>query len=191
MNRDLTELLNLARDYERQLPDLRLPPGQPDSRPVASWIDHTLLKPEATPEQIEQLCKEALEHRFATVCVNPIYVPQAYRLLQGSPVGVCTVVGFPLGATLMTAKAEETRLVIEEGATEVDMVVAIGLLKGGQYEAVAADIRRVVEVSHARGAKVKVLELAYPEARQTGQVVRAEGQGGKIIADYLAKIKVI
>lgn len=161
MNRDLTELLNLATDYERHLPDLRLPAGQPDSRPIAAWIDHTLLKPEATPEQIEQLCKEALEYRFATVCINPIYVPQAHRLLQGSPVGVCTVVGFPLGATLTNAKAAETRLAIEEGAREIDMVVAVGLLKGGRYEAVAEDIRRVVEVSHARGAKVKViLEMA-------------------------------
>jgi len=161
MNRDLTELLNLARDYERQLPDLRLPAGQPDSRPIASWIDHTLLKPEATPEQIEQLCKEAREYQFATVCINPVYVPLAHRLLEGSGVGVCTVVGFPLGATLAEAKADETRRVIEAGAAEVDMVIAIGLLKGARYEAAADDIRRVVETAHTRGAKVKViLEMA-------------------------------
>lgn len=161
MNKNLNELLALASEYETQLPDLRLPPGHPDERPVAAWIDHTLLKPEATPEQIEKLCAEARRYSFASVCVNPIYVPQASRALQGGPVLVCTVVGFPLGATLSAAKAEEARLSIAEGAREIDMVVPIGMLKGGQWQAVSDDIRRIVEVSHGGGAIVKViLEMA-------------------------------
>lgn len=161
MNRNLSELLALASNYEKKLPDLRLPEGHPGDRPIAAWIDHTLLKPEAVPEQVEKLCEEARRHEFASVCINPVYVPLAHRLLAGSPVLVCTVVGFPLGATLAEAKAEEARLTIEAGAQEVDMVIPVGLLKGGQYQAVADDILRVVEVSHTYNALVKViLEMA-------------------------------
>lgn len=161
MNQDFTELLELARDYEKQLPALELPAGHPGDRSMAAWIDHTLLKPEATPEQVTKLCEEARLYSFASVCVNPVYVPLAYRLLKDSPVLVCTVVGFPLGATLTGAKVNEADLSIIEGAKEIDMVVSIGLLKGGEYAAVADDIRRVVDVSHAKGAIVKViLEMA-------------------------------
>ena len=124
---------------------------------MAAWIDHTLLKPEATPEQVEILCAEARQYEFASVCINPVYVPLAHRALAGSPVLVCTVVGFPLGATLSEAKGEETRLAIEAGAKEIDMVIPVGLLKAGQYEAVSADVRRIVEISHARSAQVKVI----------------------------------
>lgn len=161
MNKNLNELLALASQYDSQLPELRLPAGHPGDRPVAAWIDHTLLKPEATPEQVEKLCEDARRYSFASVCVNPIFVPQAQRALQGSPVLVCTVVGFPLGATLTAAKAEETRLAMAEGAREIDMVIPVGMLKGGQYQVVLDDIRRVVEVSHGGGAIVKViLEMA-------------------------------
>lgn len=161
MNRDFTELLELAKDYEKKLPELELPTGHPDSRSMASWIDHTLLKPEATPDQVTKLCEEARAYSFASVCVNSIYVPLAYRLLKDSPVLVCTVVGFPLGAMLPEAKAAETDLAAAAGAKEIDMVVSIGLLKGGEYGAVADDIRRVVDVSHRSGAIVKViLEMA-------------------------------
>lgn len=160
-NRNLTELLALASDYEKQLPGLELPEGHPGERPMASWIDHTLLKPEATPEQIEKLCEEAIRYSFFSVCINPIYVPLAHRLLANSPVKVCTVVGFPLGATLMEAKAQETHLSLTGGAEEIDMVIPVGLLKGGQYDAVADDIERIVEVSHRGGALTKViLEMA-------------------------------
>jgi deoxyribose-phosphate aldolase len=158
MNRNFSELLALASDYEKNLPDLELPEGHPDQRPVAAWIDHTLLKPEATPEQIEKLCDEARQYQFASVCINPVYVPLAHRLLAGSPVLVCTVVGFPLGATLTGAKVEETRLAILAGAQEIDMVIAVGLLKGAQYAAVAEDIQRVVETAHREGAVVKVIQ---------------------------------
>jgi deoxyribose-phosphate aldolase len=161
MNRNFSELIDLAREYEQRLPDLQLPDGHPGNRPVASWIDHTLLKAEATPEQIHRLCEEARDNQFATVCVNPVYVPLARRLLDGSGVLVCSVVGFPLGATLVDVKGEETRFAIDAGAQEIDMVVQIGLLKAGEYNAVADDIQRVVEVSHPLGAKVKViLEMA-------------------------------
>lgn len=161
MNQQISDLIALARQYENTLPDLRLPVGHPGSRSMAAWIDHTLLKPEATPEQVEKLCAEARQYEFASVCINPIYVPLAHRALAGSKVLVCTVVGFPLGATLTGAKGEETRLAIEAGANEIDMVIPVGLLKGGQYEAVADDVRHIVEISHARSAVVKViLEMA-------------------------------
>ena len=161
MNKDFSELLALASQYEQQLPDLRLPAGHPDARPLAAWIDHTLLKPEATPEQITELCQEASRYSFASVCVNPVYVPLASRLLQGGPVKVCSVIGFPLGATFSAAKAAETRLALEAGAHEIDMVIPVGLLKAGQYHAVADDIHQVVASAHGGGAIVKViLEMA-------------------------------
>lgn len=157
MTRNFQELAALAADFERELPALQLPPGHPDDRPIAAWIDHTLLKPEATPDQIDQLCAEARAAGFASVCVNPVYIAQARRLLEGSGVLACAVVGFPLGATLTQAKAEETRLAIEAGAQEIDMVLPVGLLRGRQYEAVAVDIQRVVEAAHPHGAKLKVI----------------------------------
>ena len=131
--------------------------GATYSQDVARLIDHTLLKAEATRAQVEQLCAEAREHGFATVCVNPGWVPLCARLLQGSSTAVCTVVGFPLGATLPEVKDFEARRVAEEGAAEVDMVVAIGALKSGDYRLVADDIAGVVEASHRGGAIVKVI----------------------------------
>ncbi len=161
MDRDYTKLLALARKYEENLPGREPAEGYIGERLISSYIDHTLLKPEATPQHVEKLCDEARRYAFASVCVNPVYVPEARRLLDGSPVLVCTVVGFPLGATLSEAKAAEARLAIEAGAREIDMVVSIGQLKGGAVSAVADDIRRVVEVSHRNGAIVKViLEMA-------------------------------
>lgn len=161
MNKTIDELIAKSRDFDLHLPDLHLPSGHPGDQPLAGWIDHTLLKPEATPEQVEKLCAEAREYSFASVCVNPVYVPLTHRLLAGSPVLVCTVVGFPLGATLTSAKVEETRLSIEAGAQEVDMVIPIGRLKGGDFEAVLKDIQDVVAEAHAYNAQVKViLEMA-------------------------------
>lgn len=124
---------------------------------VASLIDHTLLKPEATPEQIAQLCSEARTHGFATVCVNAVYVKLAARLLKGSPVKVCAVVGFPLGATLSQVKAFEARKAIRSGASEIDMVIPIGALKAGDDALVEKDIAAVVEVCHTRAALCKVI----------------------------------
>jgi deoxyribose-phosphate aldolase len=124
---------------------------------VARRIDHTLLKPEATRAQIEQLCAEAREHGFATVCVNPAWVPLCARLLRGSQSGVCTVVGFPLGATLPEVKAFESALCVQAGACEVDMVINVGALKSGDYRLVERDIAGVVEAAVRGGALTKVI----------------------------------
>ncbi|MGC8825917.1 MAG: deoxyribose-phosphate aldolase [Anaerolineae bacterium] len=124
---------------------------------LARYIDHTLLKPDAAREQILKLCREAVEHRFASVCVNPCWVPLCAEALQGSGVKVCTVIGFPLGATLSTVKAFEAEECIRQGAGEVDMVINIGALKSGDQRYVEEDIRAVVERAHALGALVKVI----------------------------------
>lgn len=124
---------------------------------IARLIDHTLLKPEATPEQIERLCAEAREHGFASVCVNPSYVALAARLLNGSATLVCTVIGFPLGATTSEAKLFEAQQALSLGAREVDMVIHIGRLKGHDHDYVRADIRAVVDAAHANGAICKVI----------------------------------
>lgn len=135
-----------------------LPPEGPlTPARLAALIDHTLLKPEATPQQIAQLCAEAREHRFAAVCVNPVYVPLAADLLAGSGIEVATVVGFPLGATPTAVKVFETLQAIQDGATEIDMVLPIGLLKAGRYDKVAQDINAVAQAAHAAGAITKVI----------------------------------
>jgi deoxyribose-phosphate aldolase len=124
---------------------------------VAGLIDHTLLKPDATRAEIETLCREAREYGFATVCLNPTWVPLAARLLRGSAVGVCTVVGFPLGATTADVKQYETRRVVFDGATEVDMVINIGALKSGDVRTVQLDIEAVTDVCRAAGVISKVI----------------------------------
>jgi deoxyribose-phosphate aldolase len=124
---------------------------------IAHLIDHTLLKPDATREQIRKLCEEAVKFGFASVCINPWNVAQAAELVRGSEVKVCTVVGFPLGATLAQVKIYETDAVIKLGAQEIDMVINIGALKSGLDDTVEADIRGVVEASHRGGAICKVI----------------------------------
>jgi len=124
---------------------------------IAKYIDHTLLKPDATESQIAQLCGEAAEHGFKSVCVNPVWVRRAAELLRGSGVLVCTVVGFPLGATVRDIKALEARRAIRDGAKEIDMVINIGALKGGDDEAVFKDIRAVVDACDDGRALCKVI----------------------------------
>lgn len=124
---------------------------------LAAMIDHTLLKPDATEEQIRQLCAEARQHSFASVCVNPTWVPLCADLLRGATPVVCTVIGFPLGATLPEVKIYETERVLSEGACEVDMVINIGALKSRRHSQVLRDIAGVVRAAHARGAIVKVI----------------------------------
>ena len=124
---------------------------------IARLIDHTLLKPEASRAQIEALCGEAREHGFATVCVNPAWVGLCEGLLRGSATRVCTVVGFPLGATLPEVKAFEAARVVALGACEVDMVINVGALKSRDYRLVERDIAGVVESSRKGGALVKVI----------------------------------
>jgi deoxyribose-phosphate aldolase len=124
---------------------------------VAGLIDHTLLKPDATRAEVETLCREAAEFHFATVCVNPVWVSTARRLLHGTPVGVCAVVGFPLGATTADVKAYETRRVVFDGAREVDMVINVGALKSGDLRIVERDIEAVAETCREGGALSKVI----------------------------------
>jgi deoxyribose-phosphate aldolase len=129
----------------------------PQDLSLAKMIDHTLLKPDATPDQIAQLCFEARKHGFASVCINPAWVQLCAQLLHGSPVKVCTVIGFPLGATAPEVKAFETRNAVDHGAAEIDMVINIGALKSRDLELAARDVRGVVSEAHGRGAIVKVI----------------------------------
>ena len=123
----------------------------------AGLIDHTLLKPEASRDDIRKLCQEAVRFGFASVCINPWNVPLAAELVRGTKVKVCTVIGFPLGATLSQVKIHEAEEAIKLGAQEVDMVINIGALKSGQDDGVESDIRGVVEVAHHGGAICKVI----------------------------------
>lgn len=127
------------------------------SRDVAALIDHTLLRPDATRQEIEQLCREALECRFATVCINPAWVSLAASMLRPHGVGVCTVVGFPLGATTPDVKQYETRRAIFDGASEVDMVINIGALKSGDLRLVERDIAAVAEACQPCNVISKVI----------------------------------
>ncbi len=124
---------------------------------VAAMIDHTLLKPDATRQNIEELCREAAQFKFATVCVNPAWVATAARLLSGSGVGVCSVVGFPLGATTADVKGYETRRAIFDGAREIDMVINVGALKSGDLRVVERDIEAVTTPCRDCGALSKVI----------------------------------
>jgi deoxyribose-phosphate aldolase len=124
---------------------------------VASMIDHTLLKPDATRKDIEALCREAAEYRFASVCVNPTWVALCASLLQSSGVKVCSVVGFPLGATTPDTKHYETRRAIFDGAREIDMVINIGALKSGELRVVERDIEAVTVPCREAGALSKVI----------------------------------
>lgn len=123
----------------------------------SSLIDHTLLKPDATQAEIRKLCEEAARYHFASVCVNPTWVSAAACILQGSGVPVCTVIGFPLGATLPDVKAYEARRAIFDGAREVDMVINVGALKSGDDATVEFDIHAVVEVAHSHNVILKVI----------------------------------
>ncbi len=127
------------------------------ARDWAGLIDHTLLKPEATEANIKKLCDEAAEFGFASVCVNPAWVKKASEFLKGSGVPVCTVIGFPLGATLSDVKAYETRRAIFNGAGEVDMVINVGALKSGDDCTVEADIKAVADAAHENGVLCKVI----------------------------------
>ena len=129
---------------------------------IASMIDHTLLKPDATRKDIEELCREAAQFSFATVCVNPAWVALAARLLAGTKVGVCSVVGFPLGATTADVKGYETRRAIFDGAREIDMVINVGALKSGDLRVVERDIEAVTTPCRDCGVLSKVIiEAAF------------------------------
>lgn len=144
---------------------------------IAALIDHTILKPEATREDIVKLCREAREYGFISVCVNPYWVPLAAHELKGSPVKVCTVAGFPLGATPTAVKVAEAEQAIRAGAQEVDMVLNVGALRSGDFDTVREDVKAVAEACHRGGAILKViLETALLDDNQ------------KVIASSLCKI---
>ncbi len=128
-----------------------------EKQSIAALIDHTLLKPEATAEEIRKVCAEARQYGFASVCVNPYWVPLVAAELKGSGLKVCTVIGFPLGASMTAVKVAETEAAIAAGAQEIDMVENVGELRGGNVDAVREDIRAVVAAAHGRGAIVKVI----------------------------------
>ncbi len=129
----------------------------PSSDAIASLIDHTVLKPEATEADIVRICREAVDYGFASVCVNPYYVPLVADMLRGSRVLTCTVVGFPLGANMPETKAFETTRAVQDGAQEIDMVINIGALKSARYDWVRHDVEQVVATAHKGDAIVKVI----------------------------------
>jgi deoxyribose-phosphate aldolase len=143
---------------------------------LAKYIDHTALKPETTADDIDQLCHEADQYQFASVCVNPTWVKRAATHLRGTDVKVCSVIGFPLGATTAEIKAMEARRAIRDGAREVDMVINVGALKSSDHATVLTDIEKVVDSAHEAGAIVKVI-------LETSLLTDEE----KVIASTLAK----
>jgi deoxyribose-phosphate aldolase len=170
---------------------------------IARLIDHTLLKPDARPEQVEQLCAEALEWRFASVCVNSSYVPWCRRQVEGSGVKVCTVIGFPLGAMLREAKAAEAAAAVNLGADELDMVMNIGWFKAGGDEMVVSDIHRVLDAAQKRPVKVIIeacLLTGEEKERATRLVIDAGAAfvktstgfstGGATVADVMLLARV-
>ena len=167
-------------------------------------IDHTLLKANATRAQIEKLCDEALEYNFASVCVNTCWVPLAHEKLAGSDVNTCCVVGFPLGAMLTEAKAAETRLAVEAGADEVDMVINVGWLLDGEYDAVRDDIAAVVKAADGKCVKViieaclltdeqkvKACELSVEAGATFVKTSTGFSTGGAIVADVALMRKTV
>lgn len=157
-------------------------PAQPlnlSAADAARLIDHTLLKPDATEEQVRKLCREAQEYRFASVCVNPTWVGLCRTLLVESPVKVCTVVGFPLGATLPEVKAFEAERALQAGAHEIDMVINVGRLKSGNHQIVFQDVAAVVSVARRAGALVKaIIETALlSEEEKVAACVLAQAGG--------------
>ncbi|MFW6280416.1 MAG: deoxyribose-phosphate aldolase [Halanaerobium sp.] len=152
-------------------------------RDMAKMIDHTNLNPTATVEDIKKLCEEAKEHEFASVCVNPIYVPLSAKLLEESSVKVCTVVGFPLGANTTETKSFETRNAVKNGAQEIDMVMNIGAFKSGAYEIFKSDIKAVVDATKTAGVTsdiiVKViLETCYLDEEEIVKACEIAKDGG-------------
>jgi deoxyribose-phosphate aldolase len=153
----LTEIITQAKAYLHELPPFCPPVSPPQGKAIAGWLDHTLLKPEATVGQVKQLCEEARAHHFASACVNPIFIPLAANLLVGTEVKVCATIGFPLGAVLPTVKVFEALACISAGATEIDMVIHIGGLKAKEYGALLNEIQGVAQIVHTQGGLLKVI----------------------------------
>lgn len=145
------------------------------------YIDHTLLKADAVPSEIDRLCREAMEYRFASVCVNTCYVERAAELLAGSGVAVCSVVGFPLGAMETEAKAHEARRAVELGATEVDMVMSIGFAKAGDWKRVGGDMREVVEAAKPAIVKVIIETCLLTDEEKKRACIEAKAAGAAFV----------
>ena len=144
-------------------------------------IDHTLLKQDATPEQIVKLCEEAKEFDFMSVCVNPAYVPLAAKCLEGSDVKVCTVIGFPLGMNLTRTKVEEAQLAIKEGADEIDMVINVGMLKAGHDDYVEEEIRELKSVAGSRVLKVIIEACLLTDEEKVRACVASKNAGADFV----------
>ncbi len=155
----------------------------PFDRALAGMIDHTLLKPEATPADVKTVCEEALRFHFASVCVNPCYVSQCEAALRHSGIAVCTVIGFPLGAATTRVKTFETEQALKAGAREIDMVINVGLLKSGDDRAVEADIAAVCDTAHRGEALCKVIiETALlTDAEKTRACLLAKSAGADFV----------
>lgn len=147
------------------------------SAEIAKTIDHTLLKATATEKAVREICSEARAYGFATVCVNPCWVPVCAEELAGSGVGVCTVIGFPLGANTSAVKAEEARIAVSQGASEIDMVINLGRAKAGDWKAVQEDIRAVVKASGSAPVKV-ILETCYLSDEEKVAACKASAAAG-------------
>jgi len=160
------ELLSLVDQYEHSLPPAPPPVTAPAGMALAGWLDQTLLKPEATREQISKTCVEARPAGFASVCINPSYVPLAASLLAGCQTRVCTVVAFPLGADSPELKAHETRSLIEKGAAEIDMVINIGALKAEDISLAFDDVQAVVDAAANKAIVKVILETALLTQRE-------------------------
>ena len=152
-----------------------------DKKTTASMIDHTLLKPEATPAQVEKLCAEAAEYHFASVCVNPVYIPLAARLLDGTGVKVCCVVGFPLGAIAPEQKAAEAASCAAMGAEELDMVIHVGAAKAGDWALVQRDIAGVVKAAAGRTVKVIIETCLLTDEEKVKACEAAKAAGADFV----------
>ena len=144
-------------------------------------IDHTLLKQDATPEQIMKLCEEAKEFDFMSVCVNPAYVPLASECLKGSDVKVCTVIGFPLGMNLTRTKVDEARLAIQEGAQEIDMVINVGMLKAGHDDYVKEEIKLLKEVAGKLVLKVIIETCLLTDEEKVRACIASKNAGADFV----------
>ena len=144
-------------------------------------IDHTLLKQDATSEQIAKLCEEARQYDFMSVCVNPAYVPLASTLLNGSDVKVCTVIGFPLGMNLTKTKIEEAKLCISQGADEIDMVINVGMLKAGEDDYVREEIKLLKEVAGSRVLKVIIETCLLTDEEKVRACILAKEAGADFV----------
>ncbi len=181
-------------------------PNNPQfDRELAGMIDHTLLKPEATAEQITKLCQEAMQYQFKSVCINPFWVSLAAMLLKDSKVKVCAVIGFPLGATTCNAKNNEAKEAVRNGADELDMVINIGALKSGQYDVVLNEIKAVVKAAKRRRIvkviletglltdveKIKACELAKQAGADFVKTSTGFGNGGATVEDIALMRKTV